>query len=185
METPSTTPLAVNLRRLRRARGLTVVELARAAGTARATLTQLESGGGNPTLETLYALANALGVPLAGLIAEPPQVPPPRVVRRGAGVHVLGTAVEAWLLDRTPTAEIYDFTLAGPGPQHSAAHPRGTWEHLHVHTGRIRTGPAESPIELGPGDYGAFAADRDHRYERLGSAKVAGTLIITTASPEY
>jgi transcriptional regulator with XRE-family HTH domain len=142
-------------------------------------LTQLETGGGNPTLETLFALANALSVPPADLIAEPPQAPPSRVIRRGEGVHVARKAVAAWLLDRTPTAEIYDFTLATSQAQHSAAHPRGTWEHLHIHTGRIRTGPAETPVELGPGDYDAFAADRDHVYERLCSAKVTGTLIIT------
>jgi transcriptional regulator with XRE-family HTH domain len=172
-------PLAFNLRRLRRARGLTVVDLARASGTARATLTQLESGAGNPTLETLYALANALGAPLADLIAEPAQ---PKVIRHGEGVHVAGQAVEAWLLDRTPTAEIYDFSLTTSQVQPSAAHPPGTWEHLHLHTGRIRTGPAESPIELGPGDYGAFPADCDHVYERLGPARVSGTLIITVST---
>lgn len=173
------TPLAVNLRRLRQARALTVVELARAAGTARATLTQLEAGSGNPTLETLYALANALGVPLAELIAESSG---PKLVRHGEGIHVAGEAVEAWLLDRTQTAEIYDFTLTTSKAQHSAPHPRGTREHLHVHTGRIRVGPAESPLELGPGDYASFPADVAHVYERLGSARVTGTLVITSAA---
>ncbi|MDN5726301.1 MAG: helix-turn-helix domain-containing protein, partial [Propionibacteriales bacterium] len=38
---------------------MSTAELARRAGLARATLTQLEAGSGNPTLETLYGLANA------------------------------------------------------------------------------------------------------------------------------
>ncbi|SFW63368.1 helix-turn-helix domain-containing protein [Amycolatopsis australiensis] len=183
MDQSPTSPLAFNLRRLRKARGLTVVDLARTSRTARATLTQLEAGTGNPTLETLYALANALGVPLADLIAERPPAPPSRVTRRGEGVRVAGKSVEAWLLDRTPAAEIYDFTLTTSEIQQSEPHPPGTWEHLHLHTGRIRTGPAESPIELGPGDYAAFAADVAHVYERIGTARVTGTLIITRESP--
>src|SRR6266705_4629316 len=114
-------PLAVNLRRLRRSGGLSAVELARRAGLARATLTQLEAGGGNPTLETLYALANALDAPLAELIAEPKAAALPRVLRRGEGMRVAGVAVEAWLLatisDHGGGTEIYDFTVAGSSAQ--------------------------------------------------------------------
>lgn len=173
--------MAANLRRLRARSGLTVVELARRSGVGRATLTQLEAGGGNPTLETLYALANELGAPLADLITEH-DAAPPRVVRAGTGPRVTGTAVEAWLLERASgggSVELYAFTLRGRATQHSAAHPPGTREHLHVHTGRVQVGPAEDPVDLGPGDYVDFAADVPHVYRRLGTAAVAATLVIT------
>src|SRR4051812_41709202 len=52
------------LRRLREERGLSLSALARAAGLGKATLSGLEHGTRNPTLETLYAVAGALGVPL-------------------------------------------------------------------------------------------------------------------------
>ncbi len=68
--------LADNLRRLRRERGVTSVDLARRAALSRATLAQLESGAGNPTLETLYGLANALDASLADLIADAPAAAP-------------------------------------------------------------------------------------------------------------
>lgn len=180
-------PLASNLRRLRRARGWSLVELARRAGTARATLTQLESGGGNPTLETLYALANALGAPLADLIATPPAAAATRVVRRASGTAVTGAAVQAWLLatlrgDRD-TTEIFDFALYNGNVQHSAPHPAGTREHLHLHRGRARVGPASAPADIGPGDFVSFAADQDHLYQQLSTASASGTLIITRAAP--
>lgn len=174
-------PLAVNLRRLRAHAGLTVVDLARRSGVGRATLTQLEAGGGNPTLETLYALANELGVPLADLITARGEAPP-HVVRSGDGPRVAGTAVEAWLLEQARDAgrsvEIYAFTLHGRTVQRSAAHAPGTREHLHVHTGGVRVGPVDAPVELGPGDYADFAADAPHLYQRL-SGTVAATLVIT------
>jgi hypothetical protein len=36
-----------------------------------------------------------------------------------------------------------------------------------VATGRMRTGPVDAPIELGPGDYATFRGDVAHRYEAL------------------
>ncbi|MGH3267186.1 MAG: helix-turn-helix domain-containing protein, partial [Trebonia sp.] len=63
--------VSMSLRRERAKTGLSLTELARRAGIAKSTLSQLESGSGNPSLETLWALANALGVPLSRLIDPP------------------------------------------------------------------------------------------------------------------
>ena len=61
--------VAANLRRLRADQSRTLSELARASGIAKATLSALEAGKGNPTIETLSALATALGVPFGDLLA--------------------------------------------------------------------------------------------------------------------
>lgn len=175
--------LATTVRRLRVQRGLSTVELSRRARMSRATLAQIEAGGGNPTLETLYALANALDAPLADLITSPRRAGPPRVVRLGEGPRVVGEAVEAWLLDTinsVPSSlEIYDFRLHGTAAQYSAAHPQGTREHLHLHSGRVRVGPSVEPIELSAGDYVTFDASQEHLYQRIGRADVRGSLFIT------
>lgn len=178
-------PLATNLRRLRRAAGLSVVELARRADLGRATLTQLEAGGGNPTLETLYALAGELNVTLADLIAEPDTAPGPRVIRHGEGPATRGTVVEARLLHREQradaTIEHYAVTLHPGERQLSRAHPPGTREHLHLHSGRAVVGPADAPIELGADDYLDFPADVPHEYRALpGELPVRATLAIHT-----
>jgi hypothetical protein len=110
--------------------------------------------------------ANQLQVPLADLIAEAPRPAVPRVVRRGTGPHVSGAAVEAWLLYQGRPAgqsiEIYELSVAAGVAQLSAAHPPGTREHVHLHAGRLRVGPQEHPVELGPGDYAEYAADSPH-----------------------
>ncbi len=59
--------VGANVRRLRRNRGLSLVELGQHASVAKGTLTQLEAGRGNPTLETVQSLGRALGLSLAGL----------------------------------------------------------------------------------------------------------------------
>ena len=64
-------PLAViasSLQRERRRVGLSLAEVARRAGVAKSTLSQLESGTGNPSLETLWALSVALDVPFGQLV---------------------------------------------------------------------------------------------------------------------
>ena len=57
---------------------LTLEELSTAAGLGKSTLAQLESGKGNPSVETLWALAAALRVPFGRLVDE--QRPAIRVV---------------------------------------------------------------------------------------------------------
>src|SRR3954452_4392253 len=77
--------LAANLRRLRVAAHTSLSELARATGVGKATLSAIENGRGNPTVETLAALAGGLAVPLVDLLAVPAPAPV-TVVRAGRGV---------------------------------------------------------------------------------------------------
>lgn len=158
--------VAANVRRLREERGISAVVLARRSGIARATLAQLEAGRGNPTLETLYALANTLGVGLADMIAPPP-APAVSVVRASEGPRVAGASVRARLVARLGGFELYDMTLHPGRCQRSRAHPAGVVEHLLVHEGRARVGPESAPVDLGPGDYARYAADAPHVYEAL------------------
>lgn len=55
--------------KLRKSRGLTQAELARAANILRPNLARIEAGKHRPTLETLERLAGALKVPVVDLIA--------------------------------------------------------------------------------------------------------------------
>src|SRR6202012_841503 len=75
--------VSTSLRRERARAGLSLTELAKRAGIAKSTLSQLEHRYGNPSLETLWALGTPPGVPLSRLID------PPRsdiwVIRAGEG----------------------------------------------------------------------------------------------------
>src|SRR5262249_29830605 len=75
--------IAATLRRERTRAGISLTELARRAGIAKSTLSQLESGSGNPSVETLWALGTALGVPFSRLVDAPR--PAVRVIRCGEG----------------------------------------------------------------------------------------------------
>ena len=75
--------IAASLRAERRRAGLSLAEVARRAGIAKSTLSQLESGSGNPSIETLWAISTALDVPFARLVE--PQRPQVQLNRYGEG----------------------------------------------------------------------------------------------------
>ncbi|MBV9845832.1 MAG: helix-turn-helix transcriptional regulator [Kutzneria sp.] len=162
--------LAASLRRERDRVGISLTELARRAGVAKSTLSQLESGAGNPSVETLWALGVALGVPISRLV-DPPR-PAVQVVRAGHGpilrseqAHFTGS-----LLASCPPGarrDIYVIDVEPGVPRHADPHIPGTVEHMIVSTGRIRSGPIDNPVELGPGDYARFPGDVAHLYQAL------------------
>jgi len=162
--------VAENVKALRGAKGLSLSELATRAGLGKSTMSQLEAGKGNPSIETLLAVAAALQVPFGQLVE--PVAPRVRVIRSGQGIHVdaESSAMHVELLtssNRRGSFELYVLE-SEPGAAHAAApHVQGAVEHLLILSGRMRVGPADGAVEVGPGDLATFAGDVDHRYETL------------------
>jgi transcriptional regulator with XRE-family HTH domain len=164
---PPAARIAASLRTLRQRRGLSVAQLAERSGIARATVTKLEAGQGNPTIDTLYALADVLGAALGDLIDEPSARV--EVIRAGQGTQVRG-AVTARLLDRIhgqALAELYEVVFATRA-RHAGPHPAGVTESLILTAGRLRAGPAAQPVELSAGDFVRFPGDVPHLYQAIG-----------------
>lgn len=157
------------IRLLREAAGWSLSELARRSGLGKATLSQLEAGVRNPTLDTLFAVTTALRVPLGALLEAAGQP------------TTTGTAVDALLVDRhsTPTriAETYRLQVQ-PTRQYSESHAPGTTETLIVLHGRLLAGPLAQPVELGAGQSTTFSADVPHLYQATDQS--ADCLLIMT-----
>lgn len=176
-KTPNPTVLvAAALKRERTRAGLSIGELARRAGVGKSTLSQLESGTGNPSIETLWALSTALGIQFSDLLDAPPR--PVELIRFGEGT-VIAAAVADYtttLLSAAPPGSRRDIFLirAEPGsPRSSRPHARGTTEHVVLCAGRALVGPADAPVELGPGDYLSYPGDAEHTFDALMPGTVA------------
>src|SRR5262252_6929109 len=63
--------VAENLRQRRKARNMSLDDLARASGVSRAALSQIETHKSNPTVGVLWKIAVGLGIPFAELIGAP------------------------------------------------------------------------------------------------------------------
>lgn len=176
MAQPRTSTLARQVGRrvqaLRADRGISLSELARGANLGKATLSAVEAGTRNATLETLYAIAARLDVPLAALLAPP--TPENRTTVRG-------TAVTAQLLevfaDHDATTELYRLTIRPGATQTSPAHPSGVVEHLTVFSGTALVGPADTPLSVAEGEHVSFASDVVHIYAAL-DGEVRASLVI-------
>ncbi|MGM7678288.1 helix-turn-helix domain-containing protein [Microbacterium sp. A94] len=164
------TRIARTLRREREAIGMSVSELARQAGVSKATVSQLENGAGNPSVETLWALGVALGVPFAVLVDQ--QANAPTLIRADdlASVPSAAASYSASLLSASPPGARRDIYLirAEPGePRRSDPHHSGTTEHVILTSGQAQIGPADAPVLLNPGDYLTYAGDIPHVFDAL------------------
>ncbi|ARK04399.1 hypothetical protein B8281_06240 [Cellulosimicrobium sp. TH-20] len=165
--------VAAQIRALRAERGLSLSALAAAAGVGKGSLSEIEHGARNPTLATLYALAGALGVPLATLLAERPgsEVSSEGVRARLLDAHHLpdGTAVEVYHLHLEPSAD-----------RTSPPHGPGVVEHLLVTSGRLRAGRRGAEAVVTVGDELRWVSDAEHSYRALDGAPVDAVLVIRT-----
>jgi len=171
--------LAGNLRRLRVAARLSLSELARATRVGKATLSAIENGRGNPTVETLATLAGALGVPVVDLLAAP-AVARVTVVRRGRG-EPAGAGLER--VGRLPGAELHRFAMPPHELLEAGPLAAGARVHLVVTRGAVVAGPAERISELGAGDYAAFPADVPHVFRTARRALEAVLALELPAAP--
>lgn len=176
--------LAVNLRAARTSRGLSLSELSRRSGIGKATLSQLESGSGNPTIETVFSLSRVLEVAISDLLDR--RAGGALTVVRGADVEVLrGAGIDLRPLRRIETGggvfEVYGQMVRGDAPQRSQGHV-GV-EHTVVQAGRLRVEVAGRTVDVGAGDYVAFDAREPHCYTAI-EAPVHSVLLLQYRADE-
>jgi transcriptional regulator with XRE-family HTH domain len=175
--------LALNLRHARTERNLSLSELSRLSKIGKATLSQLEAGAGNPTIETVFSLSRALEVPISDLLDQ----------RRGNGLTVVRVAeVEALrgegvdlhplrsIVTGDTVFEVYDQLVRSR--QDSLGH-MGT-EHTIVQAGRLGVRVDGREVELGPGDYVGFDASLPHGYTAL-DGPVRSVLLLQYRSDQH
>jgi transcriptional regulator with XRE-family HTH domain len=165
--------VAEHLRDRRKARGMSLDDLARSSGVSRAALSQVETCKSNPTVGLLWKIAVGLGVPFAELIGE--KRTGATVLRRNDAqvLRSLDGKLESRPLTpagSSPLVELYELRLAARSTHSSEPHAPGTRELLVVLTGSLRLRVADEVYELGPGDSISFSADRPHSYENPGSS---------------
>jgi XRE family transcriptional regulator, regulator of sulfur utilization len=160
------------IRELRTARGWSLSSLALRAHLGKATLSQIEAGQRNPTLETLYAIAAQLEVGLSALVTPAGADAP---VVRGKAVQ---GALAAVYHDPAVTTEIYRLQIRPGRIQISPGHGPGVIEHLFITSGAVSVGPVGEPLEIAAGADGSWESSGPHSYCALGDQIAEGVLII-------
>jgi transcriptional regulator with XRE-family HTH domain len=168
-------PVARNLRRWRLIRNMTLSGLAERASVAKSTVSLLERGQGNPSIDTLWALAMALGVPFSSLFRDDDipdddvsvvrEVDGTLVAIDQAGLDDDGLVIRH-MLTRVSAAliEIYTLTLKPGAVRHAEGHVAGLYEHITVATGTVEISSVGFNEIVTQGDLISFRADRPHTY---------------------
>jgi transcriptional regulator with XRE-family HTH domain len=174
-----------NLRRLRNHRGLSLEKLARLSSVSRAMLGQIELGQSAPTINVLWKIANALGVPFSALITARP-AGGPTVLRSGQAKRLTnhdGTFASRALFpfDEPRRVEFYQLTLAPGGVERAEPHSPGTTENLVVHSGGVEIEVDGRRELLEAGDAIVFEADVPHVYRSRSDRESIMYLVMTYA----
>jgi len=149
--------LGADLRALRKARGLTLLQLSEVLGRSVGWLSQVERDLSEPSISDLREIAGALGVPLSMLFghASAPVEEQGFVVRAGArrpmGTRDEGLVEELLSPDLTDDFEVIHSTFA-PGTRMQVPAKRPTQEVGYIIAGRLEVRIAERDFSLGPGD---------------------------------
>jgi XRE family transcriptional regulator, regulator of sulfur utilization len=170
----TTNLLAQSVRAHRESRGFSLGTLSHRAGISKTSLSKIESGQGNPSLEVLNRIANALNVPIGALFGEEnhPQV---SIIPRGEGQVVTSdsglTSRTLFVDGRSHRMSIYEVHLPARASYHALAHLPGTQEFLICLEGDLTLGPEGQEVRLQPGDSVRFSADLAHSYTSISGAK--------------
>jgi XRE family transcriptional regulator, regulator of sulfur utilization len=173
--------ISENLKRVRAEKGLSLDAVAKASGVSKSMLGQIERGEVNPTVSTMWRIANGLKVSFTSLMTRPHD--DTEVVSR-AGLQPLfedGGKVRNYTIfpfDADRGFEIYVVEWDAGGYLHADAHPAGTQEYITLHTGQLVIRVGDEEHLLGAGDSIRFKADQPHAYHNPGESTGTMTMVI-------
>jgi len=174
--------VGANLRRLRRQRGLSLDSLAKISGVSRAMLSQIEIGQSVPSINVVFKVARAFGLPFSALLAGSARrahVMPAgtaKTLRSASGEFSSRALFPFSTKHRT---EFYELRLLAGGVEHADAHAPGTMENLIVVRGELEITTASGQYLLRAGDAFLFQADEPHKYRNLANEEALIYLVMT------
>lgn len=164
--------LADNIVGLRKKKGFSQDQLARLAEIPRSTLTHIESGSGNPSLQNLARVSSALQVGIEELLSRPrgeceliPESAIP-VEKRSLGKVLIFKLMP----DKVKGLEVDRLQIEAGATMVGHPHLSGAKEYLTVLQGEVTVFVAGDRYLVKRGSVFAFPGDQPHSYRNTGSS---------------
>jgi transcriptional regulator with XRE-family HTH domain len=175
------------IQRERKARNLTLEQLAALSGVSKSMLSQIERGQANPTFAVLWSLTRALRIDFNDL------------VQSGAVPAGDTSAIELVTASNTPeisnadgscrlrilsppklagATEWYELEIAPLGSLDSAPHAAGAFEHFTALSTGFEVSSGGSSQTLKAGETARYAADVPHRITNTSKRPAKGLLVV-------
>lgn len=176
-----TTRIAVNAKRIREQKKLTLDSAAAVTGVSRSMLAQIEKGEVNPTISVLWKIANGYKVSFTSLVEA-----------KGADISVIRQAelqplaedggrylnYPVFAFDEKTLFETYRIVIEAGGALSAQPHLSGTVEYITVFAGQVEITVAEQRFQLSKGDSIRFGADVPHGYQNPGTEAAELSMLI-------
>ncbi len=174
--------IASNLKKLRTQRGLSLGQLAEVSGLSKVLLSQIEKGHNNPTIQTIWKIANGLKVPYSALIDAPHDEM--RVVTYEEALTRCQPTSDARsrVLCYYPSSphqnfELFSIEIEPGGGYVSPEHSQNSIEYIYVQEGALSLTVGDRRHEVRAGDCLRFPSDQPHEYRNIGPAKMRAMTI--------
>lgn len=168
-----------NIQSLRKLQSLTLDVLSEKSGVSKAMLSQIESDKVNPTIATVWKIAQGLGIEINELLkGESVMQRKFTLTRRNnimrldsdsEGVHIRVLSPAAMVED----LEMYLVTIQPGCSLGSRAHFTNTEEYLTIFKGRVRVTAGDNAGELDAGDFISYHCDVPHSIENISKSETA------------
>lgn len=171
--------IALNLKRLREERNLSLGQLAESAGVSKVMLSQLEKGTSNPTINTIWKITGALHQPYTSLL----ELPEGNVVHvKKAELHDLEEdkyhIFSYYAKEANRQFELYQIEMDAGCIHKSIGHSTDSSEYIMVIDGTMELEVNGEKYRLEKDDGFCFDAAAPHIYRNLTSEKVKVFLMI-------
>ena len=158
-----------NIKRIRQEKNLSLGDLAKLSDVSKSMLAQIERGEGNPTLSTLWKIANGMQVSFNTLIAQPKL--PYKVTKLAEIEPILdmngGLKNYSLFSDIENNFSVYQIEVGKEISWISEAHLCGTAEFITIIQGSLEIKLEEKTFILKKGENLWFKADVPHGYCNL------------------
>lgn len=185
--------LGSEIRKLRKERGLTLVQLAERATLSHPFLSQLERGLTQPSMQSLHRIARALGTTQQALMAAAAVQRPGasadsvHLVRSGEGLPVANPGGTARMLG-SPAYSVHPVEYTGTRERFEEYYDHPGDEFVYVVAGEIeidlQTADGPRLHVLGPGDSICYPGGTPHRWRAVGDGSQVRLLTVQNATGE-
>jgi transcriptional regulator with XRE-family HTH domain len=173
--------IALNLKRVREERKLSLDKVAEMTGVSKSMLGQIERGESNPTITTIWKIANGLKVSFTSLLNHPQS---DTVIITKNDVDLLIEDNDKYRIypffpyEDGRRFEIYCVEIEKGGYLSAEPHGQGTQEFITVFDGEITIRVSDEEYTVKKGESIRFKADKPHAYHNSGETLTRVNMVI-------
>lgn len=174
------TVIASNLKRLRKSRNLSLGNLSDLSGVSKVMLGQIERGESNPTINTIWKIANGLKVPYTAIIDEPCNNT--KLVKRAEAIKQSSTDGKyrvycSFSTEAERNFELFTVELDCNSSYTSDHHGENDKEYILIFEGELTLETNNEKYILTQGDSIFFDASKTHTYINNSSTMIKMAII--------